>query len=103
MEFILELIFDIIVEGSIELGSEKKVPMPLRILALLVVLILYIGFAGVLFFVGFDAMESGEMGAAILFYAVSIFILIGGGFLVRKMFRARDEEEEQSMSRWLRR
>ncbi len=32
MEFILELLFDIIVEGSFELGSEKKVPIPLRII-----------------------------------------------------------------------
>ena len=94
MEFIFELIFEIIVEGSIELGSEKKVPMPLRILALLVVLVLYIGFAGAIFFIGYDAMINDQIGVSILLYAVSVFILAGGMYQVRKMFKAHRENEE---------
>ena len=94
MEFIFELIFDIIVEGSIELGSEKKVPMPLRILALLVVLIIFIGMAGIMLFIGYDAMMNGQVAVSILLYAVSVFILAGGMYQVRKMFKAHREDEE---------
>lgn len=35
MEFIVELICEIIFEGSIELSTNRKVPWPLRILACL--------------------------------------------------------------------
>ena len=41
MEFLIELLFDIIVEGSIAIGSEKTVPMPLRIIAVIISLIVF--------------------------------------------------------------
>lgn len=93
MEFILELIFDIIIEGSIELGSARKVPMPLRILALLVVLVFFGGLAVILIMVGYDAMVSGQVAVAILLYAVAVLLIGGVVYQTRKMFRARDEEE----------
>ena len=93
MEFVLELIFDIIVEGSIALGSEKKVPMPLRILALLIVLVIFGGFAAFLFIIGYDLMIDGQTAGAVLFYAVAVFFVGGCVYQARKMFRARDDED----------
>ena len=52
MEFLLELLFDIIVEGSIELGSQKAVPMPLRILAAFIVLVVFFGMGGMFVYMG---------------------------------------------------
>lgn len=37
MEFIFEIIFELIVEGSVEILGEKKVPVFLRVLAAVVV------------------------------------------------------------------
>ena len=42
MEILFEFLFEIIIEGSIELGSEKKVPIPLRILAVFIVLAVFL-------------------------------------------------------------
>ena len=54
MEFILELLFEIIVEGSIELSTHKKVPMPLRILAFIICFGLFGFIAGGISVVGFN-------------------------------------------------
>jgi len=94
MEFILELLFDIIVEGSIELGSEKKVPMPLRILALLVVWIIFFGMGGIVIYEGYEAYLAGAMPGAWLAFGFGSFMIIGGIFIAYKMFRKKKEREE---------
>lgn len=43
MDVILNLLFDLIVEGSIAAAGDKKVPMPLRILAALVLVVVFGG------------------------------------------------------------
>lgn len=94
MEFIMELIFDIVIEGSMEISSEKKVPMPFRILAALLFLAFYLGVAGVLIYIGYDAMESQNPGAAVLFYAVGFGVLIGVFCMIRKTFKEKSKEKK---------
>lgn len=43
MEIIFEILFEIIVDGSLNTVSDKKIPLPLRILAAIVLLIVYGG------------------------------------------------------------
>jgi hypothetical protein len=52
MELILEILFDLIVEGSVEAVGEKKVPLVLRILAALVLIVVFGGLVGVLLYIG---------------------------------------------------
>lgn len=49
MEILFEFLFQIILEGSIELGSEKTVPKPLRILAAFIVFTVFFGMGESLF------------------------------------------------------
>lgn len=93
MEFLLELLFDIIVEGSIELGSEKTVPMPLRILAALIVLVVFFGMGGLFVYMGYDAMLGNDNSAAIAF-AVGALMVFGGIFVIFKMFQKKKEKEK---------
>lgn len=93
MEFLLELLFDIIVEGSIELGSEKTVPMPLRILAALIVLAVFFGMGGLFVYGGYDAMLVSNNGAAIVLFAVGAFMVFGGIFVIFKMFQKKKEKK----------
>ena len=93
MEFILELLFDIIVEGSIELGSEKKVPMPLRIIALLVVWIIFFGMGGICIYESYDAYLAGAMSGAWLAFGFGVFLIIGGIFIAFKMFRKKKDHK----------
>ena len=89
MDFLFELLFDIIVEGSIELGSEKTVPMPLRILAAFVVLIVFFGLGGAVAYMGYEAMLENDTGAAVMLFVVGAFFVFGGIFVIFKMFQKK--------------
>lgn len=89
MEFVIELIFEIIIEGSMEIWSEKKLPMPLRILAAIIFLVFYLGFVGVFLFMGYNAMIDHDIVAAVLFFAVGFGILIAVIYLIRKKFNEK--------------
>lgn len=52
MEFVFEFLFELIVEGSLEASTDKKVPWPLRILAAIVLIGVYGGLIGVCFYSG---------------------------------------------------
>lgn len=95
MEFVLELLFDIIVEGSIALGSEKKVPMPLRILCLLVEWTIFFGLGGLFVYMGYEASLENDMMATIILLVVGGFMIIGGIFVAYKMFRKKREREDE--------
>lgn len=92
MDFLLELLFDIIVEGSIELGSEKAVPMPLRILAALIVIAVFFGMGGLFVYMGYEAMLVSDNSAVIAF-AVGALMVFGGIFVIFKMFRKKQEKK----------
>lgn len=89
MEFLLELLFEIVIEGSVELGSEKKVPIPLRILAAFIVLTIFFGMGGVFIYMGYNATMENDTVAAIALFAVGAFMMFGGIFIIVKMFRKK--------------
>ena len=95
MEFVLEILFEIIIEGCLEVWSEKKVPMPLRILGALLFLVFYLGISGVLIYIGYEAMMSGEPVVAFLFYAVGFGLLIGVLYMIRKKFKEKSKQQEE--------
>ena len=52
MGFIAEFLFELIVEGSWEASSDKKVPLAVRIIAGLILMAVYGALIGVCFFIG---------------------------------------------------
>ena len=54
MEIILDILFDLIVEGSIGAVGDKKVPLALRILAAVFLTVIFGGLVGVLVYIGID-------------------------------------------------
>ena len=52
MDVIFEFLFDLIVEGSLELGATKKVPMAVRILVGFFLVVIYGGLIGLLMYAG---------------------------------------------------
>lgn len=89
LEFIFELLFEFILEGSIMLGSEKTVPMPFRILATFVILVVYFGLGGFLVYSACTGTDDGNLFVG----AVGLFIIIGGFFMIYKMFKKKKEKE----------
>lgn len=90
LEFILDFVFDIILEGTIVIISEKKVPMPIRVIAGIIVALLYLGVSGLCFFVGVLSWGDREVVAALLFLVLGLFILIGGFIQMRKEIKRRN-------------
>ena len=54
MEIILDILFDLIIEGSIGAVGDKKVPLALRILAAVFLTVIFGGLVGVLVYIGID-------------------------------------------------
>ena len=96
MEFLLELLFEIVAEGSIELGSEKTAPIALRILAAFIVLVVFFGIGGLFIYIGYDAILGGDKTAAIVLFVVGIFLMFGGIFIILKMFRKKKEKLDKN-------
>lgn len=76
MEFLLELIFEIIIEGSLELGTTKKVPMPLRILACALLLIIYGGLITIFILLTIDAWQTKGVFVGGFLAAIDLFLII---------------------------
>lgn len=87
MEFLIELIFDIIFEGSLELSTSRRVPLPLRIFAALILLIVYGGIVVILGLLGVDALRGGKTHIAFFFFVVDLFIIFLAVWAVRKKYK----------------
>ena len=91
LEILLEFLFEIIVEGIIELGTKKKVPMPVRILAAGNLLAIFVGIGGMFMYMVYVSGLAGNAMAAIAFGGVGVFLMFGGIFIILKMFRKKKE------------
>lgn len=72
MEFILELLVEIVLEGCLNVTEEKKVPMPLRILCGMGFVGFYVGFVILLLFI---ALENESMGMLLVTIFVALLVL----------------------------
>ena len=74
MEIIFEILFEIIVDGSLNTVSDKKIPLPLRILAAIVLLIVYGGLVCLCLFWGIRNKNFILMivGLGLLFFQLGI-------------------------------
>lgn len=86
MEILFEIIFEIIVEGALELTTSRRVLLPLRILAAVIVVGV---FGGVIFLIAFTGViclrgEDNMIALAILLFILAAFI---AGVLIWKVVK----------------
>lgn len=89
MEFLFEFLFELIIEGSIELGTSRRVPMVVRVLAILVFLAVYAGIIVAFILIGCSAMQEGSTAAGVLCLAVAFGVALGGIRMIVKKMRRR--------------
>ncbi len=65
MDFIIEFLLELILEGSVEAVSSKKVPMPLRIIAGVIFLAVYLGLLLLCVFLCVSFFEEGDWGPSV--------------------------------------
>ena len=80
MDFILELIFDLIVDGSIGAVGDKKVPMIVRVLACAFLIIVFGGIVALCVFIGIIEKQYWII-------AIGLFIALVVGLAVWKAFK----------------
>ncbi len=78
MDFVLELLLDIILEGCIETAEEKRVPVILRIICAALLILFYCGLVGILLFAAIEN-KSGLM----LFITVFIALIFLFAFVYK--------------------
>lgn len=82
---ILEIIFDIVIEGHHKAG--KPVPMIWRILMLLMILIAYIGLSCGCIYIGYHAFLDGDILMTLLFAGLALILVISGIYETKKAFQ----------------
>lgn len=95
MDILLELLFEIIIEGSLELGTTRKVPLPLRILALIIVLFVYGFLLFIIFMIGYDAAKEGNTGVAGMMYVTDALLFILVVYAIRKKFKENRNDKDE--------
>ncbi|MDE6627613.1 MAG: hypothetical protein K2K56_14770 [Lachnospiraceae bacterium] len=99
LEIIFELLIDFIVEGSLEIGTSKRGPMIVRIIAGLVFGVIYGGFTVMLFIFGIQALRKCHTVAGCLFILVAAGLAALCIYLFAKKYREnrrRKQPEEKS-------
>lgn len=91
MEFLFEIIFEIIAEGAIEATSEKRVPMPLRILAAVFLAGLFGGVIFLMIFAGILCLRSEEnmTAVAVLMFLIAAIFAVGLTLKAAKFYKNR--------------
>ena len=98
MEFIIDFLFEVIVEGATELCKSKRVPMPIRILAMLVCFCIFGIIAGVVYTSGYTFLSEGNNAVAITFFVIGSFLVIAFFYIIYKQFKERDEKKTQTIT-----
>ena len=75
MEIILEILFELIVEGSIGAVGDKKIPVPIRILAAVFLLLLFGAVVGALIYIGISEGSWIAVAAGIAIVLITVFAI----------------------------
>lgn len=71
---IMEFIVSLILEGTLEAGTSKKVPIPLRILLLIIFFAIYAALIGIIIMLGINGIKDGKIFGAIVMFAMAALI-----------------------------
>lgn len=88
MELIFELLFELIFEGSLEIGTSKKVSMPIRIVVMTVFFIVVGGFLTLLLLIALSVMKSSVI-LGWLFILFDLFMFGGIMYAIWKRVKKK--------------
>ena len=94
MDYIIEFIFEVLLEGSYEIGSEKSIPMPIRIICLLIVLIAFGGLGCIMIYPGYELILQNDIIPGTMSIVIGFILIICGIFVAVKMFRKKKHRRE---------
>ncbi len=76
MEFIIELILDLLLEGSIEASKSAKVPKPIRYILIALISLFFLAVIGLIILLGIDTLKNSKLaGITVILMGVLLLIL----------------------------
>lgn len=91
MEFLIELIIECILEGSMSAGTNKKLPKWFRILCTMIILLFFSAVIGLFIFTGIITLKENVL-ISILMFACALFFLIMGIVKFQRLYRKKTDE-----------
>lgn len=85
MDFIIELVIELLLEGSIEISSNKKVSRWIRYPLILFIVTLFAGIILLMLYLSFSLLNKNVL-AAILILIISLFMLISAIIKFKKLY-----------------
>lgn len=90
MDFIIEFIVELLIEGSIEIGTNRKISKFVRYPLLILILIFYIVVIGIITFVGIELLSKNII-LGIIFLLLALFLI----FITIWAFRKKLKEKKK--------
>ena len=84
MDFLIETILEIVMEGFFLLSSEKKVPMIIRLIVGLITIACYVGFIGMIMYVAIN-------NKSIVLFVVAILVAVIVAYAFWKNYRTKNK------------
>ena len=94
MEDLLEFILELILDGGIELSSNKKISKWLRYPLILIISLLFIAIISLIFYLGISIYQE-SIALSIALIILSIAMLIGGINKFKEMYLENREEDNK--------
>lgn len=88
MEFLIEILLELIAEGTVELSKSVKVPKYIRYSLIGIIVLFFIAIIGIVLFVGFMALEENVL-LEILFIILGLFLLVMSIVKFKKVYLMR--------------
>ena len=94
MEILFEIIFEIIVDGALEAASSRRVPLPFRILAALVIVGLFGGVIFLIVFTGVICLSSEDnlIAVAVILFLIAALVSALLIWRVIKFYKNRSKD-----------
>jgi len=92
MELILEVLLELILEGTIEISKSKKVPNIVRYPLIIFIILLFIGVLLVIFFTGIIAYQKINKICGILLIIIGIIMLVSSVIKFKKIYFKKDNK-----------
>lgn len=86
MEFLIEILLELIFEGSISIISDKKIPKAIRYPLITLIMLFFVVVVGGLIFIGIIIFQQNIL-AGILIMAVGLMMLILGIVKFKKLYK----------------
>ncbi len=94
MEYLIEFLFELVIEGSIEASKSPKLPKWVRYPLIVIIAFFFLAVIGLVFLAGFLSLKENIF-MGIFFLLLGLFLLIASIIKFRKLYLIKVNKEEK--------